>query len=74
MNLDCKRLDSVPTAVSLQCRGKRAAKVAFTPTAPSGAAETGSFTSAPFEDSGEIGGILSATLSGKPLSVTVSVR
>jgi hypothetical protein len=71
---DCRPLSSTPGAVAFQPRGKKGTKVAFSPAGESDAAKAGALASAPFPDAGDVGGILSATIDGKPISVTVSVR
>ena len=74
LDADCRPLSSTPGAVAFEPRGKTSMKVAFTPAGASDAANAGALTSAPFPDSGDIGGTLSATIDGKAISVAVSVR
>jgi hypothetical protein len=74
MDPECRPLSSAPGAVSFQPRGKKSTKIAFAPAGEAEASKAGALASTPFPDSGDIGGILSATIDGKPISVAVSVR
>jgi hypothetical protein len=74
MDPECRPLSSAPGAVSFQPRGNKGSKIAFAPAGESEASKVGALASTPFPDAGDIGGILSATIDGKPISVAVNVR
>ena len=74
--LDAKRkpLPSVSAAASFLPRGKKAASIARKPTGDTDPLRSGAMASAPFDDPGEIAGVLSATIESKAVSIPISIR
>jgi hypothetical protein len=74
LDMECKPLRSAPTAASFRPRGRGAATIALKPIPDAGPSKAGALASTPFEDPGDIAGMLSATIDGKPVSIAISIR
>ncbi len=74
MDSECKPMSSAPSAVSFQPKGKKAGKIALTPTIDFDSSKAGGFASTPFAHPGEVAGMLSATIESKPVLVAISTR
>jgi hypothetical protein len=74
LDAQSKPLSSALTAVSFQQKGRGVAQVALKPTEDTDPSKAGGLASSPFNDPGEIAGMLSATIDGKPVSIAISVR
>ena len=58
----------------VSAKRQQGARIAFAPAGESEHSNAAQLASTPFPDPGDIGGILSATIDGKPISVAVNVR
>jgi hypothetical protein len=67
-------LSATPTAVSFTPRARGAKPIALRPTGDADPQKAGGLASAPFPESGEIVGTLSATIQNKPVSVSINIR
>ena len=71
---ECRPLRSAPTAASFHPRGPRAAKIALKPTHDADPSKAGGLASTPFDDPGDIVGMLSGTIENQPISIAISIR
>jgi hypothetical protein len=74
VDTECKPLPSAPTAAHFQPRGRRTATIALKPTQDADPSKAGGLASTPFDDPGDIVGMLSATIDSKPVSIAISIR
>jgi hypothetical protein len=74
MDTERKPLRSAPASASFQPRGKKAAKIALTPTRDSEPSNASGLASAVVADPGEWIGTLSAKIDGEPLSIAIGIR
>jgi hypothetical protein len=74
LDATCKPLPSSSTAVSFTPRVRGAETVTLKPIGDADPAKAGGLASTPFQDPGEIVGLLSATIENKPVSIAISMR
>jgi hypothetical protein len=74
IDAECKPLRSAPTAASFQPRGRGATGLALKPTGDTDPSKAGELASAPFDNPGDIAGVLSATFDSTPVAIAISVR
>jgi hypothetical protein len=74
LDVERKPLRPAPTAASFLPRGRRAANVALGPIPDAGPSEAGGLASPPFDEPGDIVGLLSATIESRPVSIAISIR
>jgi hypothetical protein len=74
LDVERKPLRPAPTAASFLPRGRKATKLALEPIPDSGPSEAGGLSSPPFDEPGDIVGLLSATIESKPVSIAISIR
>jgi hypothetical protein len=70
----CKPLASAPSEASFQTRGRGSVRIALKPAQDADPATAGGLASAPFDDPGEITGMLSATIDRAPVSIPITMR
>ncbi len=71
---DGKPIAAAPTDATLKLKERRTTPVSFKPTSGADPATAGALASAPFAINGDIAGELTATVGGKPVTVSVNVR
>src|SRR5262245_24989375 len=69
-----KPLPSAPTTASLVPRGRKATAIALRPTQAADPSTSGGLASTPFDEPGDVAGLLSATIDGKPATIPISLR
>jgi hypothetical protein len=74
LNAERKTLPSAASNVSFAPKERNAAALKFQPIGVADSADAGGLASAPFDDSGEIVGLLSATIDGETVAISVNLR
>ena len=74
LDAEAKPLSTATTSASFQPKGRGAAPVALKPTGDADPLKTGGLASVPFGETGDIVGVLSATIESKPVSIPISIR
>jgi len=74
INSDGKPIAAAPTTATLKLKERRTTPVSFKLSPAADPATVGALASAPFTINGDIAGELTATVGGKPVTVSVNVR
>ena len=69
-----KAMTAGPTTASLKPQGRGTASVNFKPVVGGDPAQAGALESAPFPVSGDVSGLLTTSIAGKPVTATIHVR
>jgi hypothetical protein len=74
LDIELKPFRLAPAAASFLPRGRKSGTIALRPTQDTDPSRAGGLASSPFDDPGDINGMLSATIDGRSVSVPISLR